>query len=295
AQRLVEEGKLTEADIERMRTELREKLDRAYAQAKESRPRQTIVTLGGLWKGFQRAGADWTAKTAIAPEIVKKVSEGVTRVPADFNLHPKLKPLLQARREMGEGKIGIDWGMAEALALGSMVLEGTPVRFVGQDAQRGTFSHRHACLHDYETGKKWYPLANMDPNQAPIIFVNTMLSELAVLGFEYGFSSADPRNVVLLEAQFGDFVNGARPIIDQFIAGAESKWQKMCGLVMLLPHGYEGQGLDHTNAYLERFLALCAENNMQVCVPSLPSQHCHLLRRQMKRNFRKPLIAMMPK
>ncbi|HEV8290696.1 MAG TPA: 2-oxoglutarate dehydrogenase E1 component, partial [Tepidisphaeraceae bacterium] len=295
AQRLTEEGKLSEADIERMKAELREKLDRAYAQAKESRPRQTIVTLGGLWKGFQRAGADWAAKTAISPEVAKKVTDAITRVPSDFNLHPKLKPLLQARKEMGEGKIGIDWGMAEALALGSLVLEGTPIRFVGQDTQRGTFSHRHACLHDYETGKKWYPLANMEPNQAPIIFVNTMLSELAVLGFEYGFSSADPRNLVLWEAQFGDFVNGAQPIIDQFIAAAESKWQKMCGLVMLLPHGYEGQGPEHSNAYLERFLQLCAENNMQVVVPSTPAQYFHLLRRQIQRKFRKPLVAMMPK
>ncbi|HEV8607305.1 MAG TPA: 2-oxoglutarate dehydrogenase E1 component [Tepidisphaeraceae bacterium] len=295
AQRLIEEGRLSDAEIERMKAELREKFDRAYAQAKESRPRQTIVTLGGLWKGFQRAGADLSAKTSISPEVVRKVTDGVTRVPSDFNLHPKLKPLLQARREMGEGKTQIDWGMGEALALGSLVLEGTPVRFVGQDAQRGTFSHRHACLHDYETGKKWYPLANMVPDQAPIIFVNTMLSELAVLGFEYGFSSADPRNLVIWEAQFGDFVNGAQPIIDQFIAGAESKWQKMCGLVMLLPHGYEGQGPEHSNGYLERFLQLSAENNLQVVVPSTPAQYFHMLRRQIHRKFRKPLIAMMPK
>jgi len=145
------------------------------------------------------------------------------------------------------------------------------------------------------TGKKYYPLANLDPQQAPIIIVNTMLSELAVVGFEYGFSSADPRNLVIWEAQFGDFVNGAQPIIDQFIVAAESKWQKMCGLVMLLPHGYEGQGPEHSYAYLDRFLALCAENNIQVAQPSLPSQYFHLLRRQMKRTFRKPLVLMMPK
>jgi 2-oxoglutarate dehydrogenase E1 component len=293
--RLQAAGKAGPEDLERMRTELRERLDRAYAQAKESRPRQSIVTLGGIWKGFTRAGTDWSAKTAVEADVIRRIAEAITRVPPDFAVHPKLKGLLQARLEMGQGKTPIDWGTAEAFALGTLVLAGTPVRFVGQDAQRGTFSHRHACLHDYNDGKKWYPLASMSPDQVPIIFVNTMLSELAVLGFEYGFSSADPRNLVIWEAQFGDFVNGAQPIIDQFIAAAESKWQKMCGLVMLLPHGYEGQGPEHSNGYLERFLALCAENNMQVVVPSLPSQYFHLLRRQMLRKFRKPLVSMMPK
>lgn len=293
--RLQAEGKVSQADLDKYKAELREKLDKAYASAKETRPRQAIVTMGGLWKGMSRAGADWSAKTAISAETIRKVTDGVTRVPADFNAHPKLKGLLAARQEMGQGKSLVDWGMGEALALGSLLLEGTPVRFVGQDAQRGTFSHRHACWHDYNTGAKWYPLANISPEQVPIIFVNTMLSELAVLGFEYGFSSADPRNLVIWEAQFGDFVNGAQPIIDQFIAAAESKWQKMCGLVMLLPHGYEGQGPEHSNAYLERFLSLCAENNLQVVVPTLPSQYFHLLRRQIHRKFRKPLIALMPK
>jgi 2-oxoglutarate dehydrogenase E1 component len=181
------------------------------------------------------------------------------------------------------------------LALGSLVLEGTPVRFVGQDVQRGTFSHRHAALRDFNDGKRHVPLAAVAEKQAPIIFVNTMLSELAVVGFEYGFSIADPRNLVVWEAQFGDFVNCAQPIIDQFIVAAESKWQKMSGLVLLLPHGYEGAGPEHSNAYLERFLASSAENNIQVVYPSLPSQYFHVLRRQMKRTFRKPLILFMPK
>src|SRR4029077_19057842 len=169
----------------------------------------------------------------------------------------------------------------------------------GQDVQRGTFSHRHASLHDFNTGEKYYPLANLTQTTgekaADFIIVNTMLSELAVLGFEYGFSSADPKNLVIWEAQFGDFVNGAQPMIDQFIAAAESKWQKMCGLVMLLPHGYEGQGPEHSYAYLGRFLALCADNNIQVCQPTPPAQHFHMLRRQMNRTFRKPLIVMTPK
>jgi 2-oxoglutarate dehydrogenase E1 component len=174
-------------------------------------------------------------------------------------------------------------------------MEGTPVRLVGQDVQRGTFSHRHAVLNDFNTGRQYVPLANLKKDQPPIAILNSMLSEEAVLGFEYGFSSADPRNLVMWEAQFGDFVNGAQAIIDQFIAAAESKWRLMNGLVMLLPHGYEGNGPEHSYAYLDRFLALCAGDNMQVCQPSTPAQYFHLLRRQIRRTFRKPLILMMPK
>ena len=194
-----------------------------------------------------------------------------------------------------KGGKGIDWGCGEMLALGSLLLEGTPVRFTGQDVQRGTFSHRHAVLHDFNNGKTYTPLSNLAPGQAKFTIINTMLSELAVLGFEYGFSSGDPRNLVIWEAQFGDFVNGAQPIIDQMIAAAESKWRLSNGLVLLLPHGFEGAGPEHSNAYLNRFLTLCAEENMQVCVPSNPAQYFHLLRRQIHRKFRKPLVLMMPK
>jgi 2-oxoglutarate dehydrogenase E1 component len=292
--RLAEAGRVTGDEFEGMKSEFRKKLDAAQVVAKEPRVGGRGTSLGGVWTGFAKTGES-NVKTSIPVDMVRRIGAGATSAPGDFNVHPKLQRLLLSRREMSEGKLGVDWGTAEMFALGSLVLEGTPVRFVGQDVQRGTFSHRHACLHDYENGKKWYPLANLAPDQAPIIFVNTMLSELAVLGFEYGFSSADPRNLVLWEAQFGDFVNGAQAIIDQFLAAGESKWQKMCGLVMLLPHGYEGAGPEHSNAYLERWLQLCAEDNMQVIYPSLPSQYFHALRRQMRRNFRKPLIAMMPK
>jgi len=293
--RLEQASRIGADEVQKLNSELRQRLDQAYQTAREARPRQSITTLGGLWRGLTRAGSDWSADTAVPPDVIRRIAEGISTVPDGFTVHPKLTRLLQARRDMGFGKLPVDWGTAEAFALGSLVLEGTPVRFVGQDSQRGTFSHRHACLHDYQTGRKYYPLANLSPDQAPIIIVNTMLSELAVLGFEYGFSSADPANLVIWEAQFGDFVNGAQPIIDQFIAAAESKWQKMSGLVMLLPHGYEGQGPEHSHAYLERFLSLCAENNLQVCVPTLPAQYFHLLRRQIHRRFRKPLILMMPK
>jgi 2-oxoglutarate dehydrogenase E1 component len=295
ARKLMDEGKLTESEFQAMKDLARERLDQALDAAREAKPKQKITTLGGIWKGLQRAGSDWSAETQISPEMVKLIGERATTVPEGFNVHPKLKRLLENRREMTQGKAPVDWATGEMLALGSLVLEGTPIRFVGQDAQRGTFSHRHACLHDVETGQKYYPLANLTETQAPIIVVNTMLSELAVLGFEYGFSSADPRNLVVWEAQFGDFVNMAQPMIDQFIVAAESKWQKMSGLVMLLPHGYEGQGPEHSNAYIERFLSLCAENNIQVCYPTLPSQYFHLLRRQMRRNFRKPLVVFTPK
>ncbi|HEY7116315.1 MAG TPA: 2-oxoglutarate dehydrogenase E1 component, partial [Tepidisphaeraceae bacterium] len=297
ANKLIAEGTISQAEFEQMKAEVRQRLDQALSRAHEDKPKQAITSFGGVWRGMSKAGADWNARTEIPIETIRKIGERATVAPPDFHVNPKIEKLvLEPRRRMGQGKVPIDWGGAEMFALGSLLLEGTPIRFVGQDAQRGTFSHRHACLHDVATGKKFYPLQEMDPaHQAPIAIVNTMLSELAVLGFEYGFSSADPRNLVIWEAQFGDFVNGAQPIIDQFIVAAESKWQKMCGLVLLLPHGYEGQGPEHSYAYLDRFLALCAENNIQVAQPSLPSQYFHLLRRQMKRNFRKPLVLMMPK
>lgn len=297
SRKLLETGRISEAQYQAMTGEARARLEKAHQIARETPRAQASSALKGAWKNMIRSSAasDWSADTRITPEQVRKIADAGTRVPAGFTVHPKLRKLLENRRNMGYGKMPIDWGCGEMLALGSLILEGTPVRFVGQDAQRGTFSHRHACLHDYETGEKYYPLASLADNQADVIIVNTMLSELAVLGFEYGFSSADPRNLCVWEAQFGDFVNGAQAIIDQFITAAESKWQKMSGLVMLLPHGYDGQGPEHSNGYLERFLGLCAEDNVQVCYPTLPSQIFHLIRRQMVRNFRKPLIVMVPK
>ncbi len=295
ANRLIDEKVITAEEFEKMKALAWERFEKALATAREARPRQALKMLGGVWKGMSRAGADWSAKTAVPAETLKAIAERAVALPEGFTPHPKLVKILQTRADMGAGKAPIDWAGAEMMALGSLLTEGTPIRFVGQDVQRGTFGHRHAVLHDYNNGTKYYPLANITPTQAPIIIVNTMLSELAVLGFEYGFSSADPRNLVMWEAQFGDFVNGCQAIIDQFLVAAESKWGKMSGLIMLLPHGYEGAGPEHSNAYLERWLSLCAENNIQVCYPSLPSQYFHVLRRQQLRKFRKPLIMMMPK
>src|SRR5262249_37726987 len=202
---------------------------------------------------------------------------------------------VEARRREIEDRRPVDWPLAEALAFGSLLLEGVPVRLSGQDSRRGTFSQRHAVLYDSRTGEPYFPLAALSPDQAPFAAFDSLLSEAAVLGFEFGYSLDAPGSLVLWEAQFGDFANGAQVIIDQFFVCSESKWQRDSGLVLLLPHGYEGQGPEHSSARPERFLQLCAEDNIQVCYPTTPAQYFHVLRRQMKRNFRKPLVLLTPK
>jgi 2-oxoglutarate dehydrogenase E1 component len=295
SERLISEGRMTVEQHEEMKRVVHERLSSAMALAKESRPRMRNVSLGVAWKGMQRAGADWSADTQVDRKKLQQVADATSRVPSDFTLHPKLARLLAGRLNAVSTGKGIDWGCAESLAMGTLLVEGYPVRLTGQDVERGTFSHRHIILFDYNNGQRYVPLAHLTPDQAHITVTNTMLSELAVLGFEYGFTLADPRPLVIWEAQFGDFVNGAQAIIDQLIVAGESKWQLMSGLVMNLPHGYEGQGPEHSNAYMERFLALCAEENIQFCVPTTAAQYFHLLRRQIHRKFRKPLVLMMPK
>ncbi|MBY0369204.1 2-oxoglutarate dehydrogenase E1 component [bacterium] len=292
AEKLKTEGVLTDEQIERFQTELREQLDQGQGAAREVRTRPPVTTFRDLWEGFDRARGDWTARTAISQQDILHVTSIGTSVPEGFNVHRKLVKLLETRRLMAKGDKTADWGCAEMWALGSLLHEGTPVRLMGQDSERGTFSHRHAVLHDTMTGDTFTPLSQFN---ARFTIKNSMLSEFAVMGFEYGYSIADPRNLVMWEAQFGDFVNGAQTVLDQFLVSGESKWDRMSGLVLLLPHGYEGQGPEHSSARLERFLQSCAENNIQVCYPSMPSQYFHLLRRQMHRRFRKPLVLMMPK
>jgi 2-oxoglutarate dehydrogenase E1 component len=291
AEKLAAEGAVNTEAFDRMNAQVREQLDHAQAAAKEARSGPAAV-FRDLWEGFDRARGDWSASTAISREDVLQVTALATQVPDGFAVHRKLVKVLEGRRQMAKGDKNVDWGCAEMWAFGSLLQESTPVRLMGQDSQRGTFTHRHATLHDTTNGEVFTPLT-----QFPARFVvdNTMLSELAVMGFEYGYSIADPRNLVLWEAQFGDFVNGAQAILDQFLVSGESKWDRMSGLVLLLPHGYEGQGPEHSSARLERFLQSCAENNIQVCYPTLPAQYFHLLRRQIHRKFRKPLIMMMPK
>ncbi|MEO5692667.1 MAG: 2-oxoglutarate dehydrogenase E1 component [Usitatibacter sp.] len=246
-------------------------------------------------------GIDWrqAAETAVPLNKLKQLAQRLTDIPANFKLHPSVERLLAARREMGEGKAMLDWGMAENLAYASLVSDGHPVRLSGQDAGRGTFAHRHAVLHD-QNREKWdsgiyIPLQNIRTGQANFLVIDSLLSEEAVLGFEYGYSTAQPFELVIWEGQFGDFANGAQVVVDQFITSGETKWGRMCGLTMFLPHGYEGQGPEHSSARLERFLQMCAEHNIQVCVPSNAAQFFHMIRRQIERPMRKPLIVMTPK
>jgi 2-oxoglutarate dehydrogenase E1 component len=293
--RLVAEHQIDSTEPERIEKEARQRLDKALETARELKPKQRITAFGGLWEGLGRAGSDWTAKTSVPAETLRRLTDAMTRLPPDFHLHSKLKRFFESRAAMAGGKSPVDWSCAESWAIGSLLREGKGVRLTGQDVERGTFSHRHAVLHDAKTGATYVPLAHLSEDQASFAVINTMLSELAVLGFEYGYSSADPHTLVMWEAQFGDFANGAQTIIDQFVASGESKWQRMSGMVLLLPHGYEGQGPEHSSARLERFLQLCAEDNLQVCYPTHPAQYFHVLRRQMQRTFRKPLILMTPK
>ncbi len=251
------------------------------------------------WTPF--LGAKWTdaADTHVPIAELQRLADRLTTIPEGFKMHPTVERLNAARRQMGEGKLPVDWGMAETLSYASLVANGYSVRLSGQDCGRGTFAHRHSVLHDQDR-ERWdsgtyVPLSNIAKDQGDFVVIDSVLSEEAVLGFEYGYSSAEPNDLVIWEAQFGDFANGAQVVIDQFISSGEAKWGRVCGLVLLLPHGYEGQGPEHSSARVERYLQLCAEHNMQVCMPSNAAQIFHLLRRQMLRPFRKPLIVFTPK
>jgi 2-oxoglutarate dehydrogenase E1 component len=251
------------------------------------------------WAPF--LNSKWTdaADTHVPLSELQRLAERVTAVPNGFKLHPTVARVIEARKQMALGKVPVDWGMAETLAYASLLSNGYDVRLSGQDSGRGTFAHRHAVLHDQER-ERWdegtyVPLQNVGRDQGDFVVIDSVLSEEAVLGFEYGFSSAEPNALVIWEAQFGDFANGAQVVMDQFISSGETKWGRVCGLVQFLPHGYEGQGPEHSSARLERYLQLCAEHNIQVCVPSTAAQVFHLLRRQMLRPFRKPLVVMTPK
>src|SRR5437588_264094 len=251
------------------------------------------------WAPF--LNSKWTdaADTHVPLAELQRLAEPLTTVPEGFKVHPTVMRVIDARKQMTAGKLPVDWGMAETLAYASLLSNGYDVRLSGQDSARRTFAHRHAVLHDQER-ERWdegtyIPLQNVAKDQGDFVVIDSVLSEEAVVGFEYGFATAEPNSLVIWEAQFGDFANGAQVVIDQFISSGETKWGRVCGLVMFLPHGYEGQGPEHSSARLERYLQLCAEHNMQVCVPSTAAQVFHLLRRQMLRPFRKPLIVMTPK
>ncbi|HEY5048546.1 MAG TPA: 2-oxoglutarate dehydrogenase E1 component [Rhizomicrobium sp.] len=292
---LVAEGTLTERDVQEMVADFNKRLDQELEASKAHRPNRADW-LDGRWMGFAMApGGDRRGETAVAADSLARVGRALSAVPQSFHLHRTIARQLQAKAQMIDTGDGIDWTTAEALAFGTLLDEGYPVRLSGQDSSRGTFSQRHCALVDQETGQRYLPLNHVREGQAEFEVIDSLLSEEAVVGFEYGYSLAEPRALVLWEAQFGDFANGAQVVIDQFIASGEMKWLRMCGLVLLLPHGYEGQGPEHSSARLERYLQLCAQDNIQVACCTTPANYFHVLRRQMHRPFRKPLVLMTPK
>jgi len=292
-------GTLTQEDFDASWKKSQGHLEAALAEMKKG-----IVTdvkanqkaFVGSTAVFQPDYSFQPVKTAISEKTLKSIVDGLTTVPSDFRVLPKLrKAVLERRREIFEKGAGYDWAYGEALAFGSLMIQGIPIRLSGQDSRRGTFSHRHSVFYDEQTRERYIPLQHLAPDQARFCVYNSPLSEAAVLGFDYGYSMDYPEMLCMWEAQFGDFANGAQIIIDQFICSAETKWLRPSSLIMLLPHGYEGQGPEHSSARLERFLQLCAEENMEVCNLTTPAQYFHVLRRQMLREFRKPLIIMTPK
>jgi 2-oxoglutarate dehydrogenase E1 component len=285
------------ADAQPIVARVREELDAAQHEAQEIEKSPPMRRLPRYWGAFRggRYEASFEVETAVAEDVLTPVGEALVSYPQGFHVHAKVKKLLEQRLEMAQGKRALDFGMAEALAFGSLLAEGVPVRLTGQDSRRGTFNQRHAALIDIETEEEYVPLEHVAQAPAWCEIYNSPLSEAAILGFEYGFSRDYPEALVLWEAQFGDFANGAQIIIDQFIAASEDKWNLLSGIVMLLPHGYEGQGPEHSSARIERFLELAARDNMQICQPSTAAQYFHLLRRQALRMWRKPLIVFTPK
>ena len=297
AQKLVKEGLLTEERVKELDQKFQNHLDDEFKASEAYRPNKADW-LEGKWSGLASShgeDADWTGQTGVENDLLQEVGRALSTPPSDYDINKKILRQLKAKAKMFETGEGIDWATGEALAFGTLMCEGTPVRLSGQDCQRGTFSQRHAKLVDQTNEAKYTPLNNIRTGQAELEVLNSPLSEAGVLGFEYGITLAEPHSLVLWEAQFGDFANGAQVIIDQFISSGEAKWLRMSGLVMLLPHGYEGQGPEHSSARLERYLQLCGENNMQVANVTTPANYYHILRRQIRRSFRKPLILMTPK
>ena len=293
---LLKLGEVTREEADALAAKRRELLERELSESKGERS-ATPERREGVWSRFTGGNepVDDASNTGVAREKLVALLQAQTSLPADFQPHPKIKKFLEARQQMAAGQPPLDWSAAESLALGSVACEGVRVRLTGQDTERGTFSQRHAVLHDYQDGHTYIPWQHLAPDQAPVEVFNSPLSETGVLGFEYGYSLDYPDGLILWEAQYGDFWNAAQPIVDQFIASAEDKWRRLSGLVLLLPHGYEGQGPEHSSARLERFLHLTADDNLQVVYPSTPAQYFHCLRRQALRSWRKPLVIMTPK
>ena len=295
ADKLIEEKVVQKSEIETITDKINTRLNTAYDAVHGS---ECPFPFPEFYAEWQEIEADFThapVNTGVKKDILISLAQKLNAVPEDFALSPKLERMLQKRLQAVQNGYGLDWAGAEALAFASLLTEGCPIRLSGQDSGRGTFSHRHSVLVDIQTGEKYVPLKTLGKKQAPFTVFDSLLSEAGVLGFEYGYSLAQPYGLVLWEAQFGDFVNNAQSITDLFIASGESKWQRLSGLVLLLPHGFEGLGPEHSSARPERFLQLCAADNIQVCNPTTPAQYFHLLRRQLKSKFRKPLVILTPK
>ena len=294
AEKLVSEGLITEAEVEALVERYRDALDRGapLVSSLVSEPNKSLFV---DWSPY--LGHDWRLQcdTSIDIQALQSLAHTTNLSPDGFPLQRQVSKILEDRRKMAAGAMPINWGFAENLAYASLLQEGNPIRLTGQDVGRGTFSHRHAVLHNQSDGSTYIPLQHISESQAKFSIYDSLLSEEAVLAFEYGYSTTLPQGLVIWEAQFGDFANGAQVVIDQFITSGENKWSRLCGLTMLLPHGYEGQGPEHSSARLERFMQLCAEHNIQVCAPTTPAQVFHMLRRQAIRPLRKPLVVMSPK
>ena len=295
--KLIAEGLITQDEVEKMRADWRANLEAEFEAGQAYKPNKADW-LDGAWTGLRTADnqdEQRRGKTSVPLKTLKEIGKKLTEMPKDFEVHRTIGRFLDSRRKAIESGEGLDWATGEALAFGSILMDGNPIRLSGQDSERGTFSQRHSVLYDQKSEDRYIPLNNLGPAQANYEVINSMLSEEAVLGFEYGYSLAEPRALTLWEAQFGDFANGAQVVFDQFISSGERKWLRMSGLVCLLPHGYEGQGPEHSSARLERFLQMCAEDNMQVANVTTPANYFHILRRQLKRDFRKPMVLMTPK
>ncbi|MEE2640208.1 MAG: 2-oxoglutarate dehydrogenase E1 component [Planctomycetota bacterium] len=296
-ERLLKMSEISREEADEIAERRRQQLNRDFDNAKKSKYEDDAKTLEGLWEGYYGGPErlDDDAETGLPVENLSKIIGGIATVPGDFNLNPKLKRLMDHRSEMASGERPVDWATAELAAFGSLAVEGNAIRLSGQDCGRGTFSQRHAVLSDSETGGRFCSLQFLSDDQASVEIINSPLSETGVLGFDYGYSLDSPDKLVIWEAQFGDFWNAGQVIVDQFIASAEDKWSRLSGLVMLLPHGFEGAGPEHSSARIERFLLLSAEHNMQICIPTTAAQHFHMLRRQIRRKWRKPLVVFTPK
>ena len=294
AEQLITDGVVTEAESKAMEADYRQSLEdgRHVAKSLVTEPNEELFV---DWRPYLGHAWDLECDTTVEVEMFKELVAKLDAKPEGFIVQRQVEKILEDRKKMGAGAMPINWGFAETMAYATLLAEGHPIRITGQDVGRGTFSHRHAVLHNQKNGDTHVPLKNLSADQPRMNIYDSFLSEEAVLGFEYGYATTAPNTLVIWEAQFGDFANGAQVVIDQFITSGEHKWARLCGLTMLLPHGYEGQGPEHSSARLERYLQMCAEHNIQVCVPSTPAQVFHMLRRQVIRPLRKPLIVMSPK